>query len=204
LRAAEPGSSDAPARVLYGRESELAVVTGVVEGIRNRGGVLLVRGEPGIGKSALLAAAAAKATDHGIRVLSTVGVQSEAQLPFGGLHQLLRPILGLAEGLPARQRDALLAVFGMSDESAPELFLIGLAALELIGDAAANSLVLVVVEDAQWLDDPSCAVLGFVARRLEAEQTVMLIAIRDGYETPFDARIAAAGTRLDRCGSAPR
>jgi len=71
-------------------------------------------------------------------------------------------------------------------ESAPELFLIGLAALELIGDASASSPVLVLVEDAQWLDDPSCAVLGFVARRVEAEQAVMLIAIRDGYETSFD------------------
>jgi DNA-binding CsgD family transcriptional regulator len=171
---------------LYGRAPELGVVTGLVEGIRNRGGVSLVRGEPGIGKSALLAAAAAQATDHGIQVLSTVGVQSEAHLPFGGLHQLLRPMLGLAEGLPARQRDALLAVFGMSEESAPELFLIGMAALELIGDTAASSPVLVVVEDVQWLDDPTCAVLGFVARRLEAEQAVMLIAIRDGYETRFD------------------
>ena len=185
MQSAEPGSSSAPARVLYGRESELGVVTGLVEGIRNRGGVLLVRGEPGIGKSALLAAAA-QATDHGIQVLSTVGVQSEAHLPFGGLHQLLQPILGLAEGLPARQRDALLAVFGMSEESTPELFLIGLAALELIGDAATSSPVVLVVEDAQWLDDPSCAVLGFVARRLEAEQAVMLIAIRDGSETSFD------------------
>jgi DNA-binding CsgD family transcriptional regulator len=121
-----------------------------------------------------------------MQVLSAVGVQSEAQLPFGGLHQLLQPILGLAEALPARQRAALLAVFGMSDEGARELFLIGLATLELIGEAAASSPVLVVVEDAQWLDEPSSAVLAFVARRLEAEPTVMLVAIRDGYETPFD------------------
>jgi len=119
LQSAKPGSSDAPVRVLYGRESELGEVAGLVEGIRNRGDVLLVRGEPGIGKSAVLAAAAAQATDHGIQVLSTVGVQSEAQLPFGGLHQLLRPILGLAKGLPARQRDALLAVFGMSEGERP-------------------------------------------------------------------------------------
>jgi DNA-binding CsgD family transcriptional regulator len=157
-----------------------------MEGVRNRGAVLLVRGEPGIGKSALLAAATAQAADHGMPVLSAVGVQSEARLPFGGLHQLLRPILGLAEGLHARQRAALLAVFGMSDEVAPELFLIGLATLELIGDTAASSPVLVIAEDAQWLDEPSCEVLAFVARRLEAEAIVMLIAIRDGYESPFD------------------
>jgi DNA-binding CsgD family transcriptional regulator len=185
-RSGELGFSVSSARVLYGREPELGVVEGLVEGVRNRGAVLLIRGEPGIGKSSLLAAGAARAADRGMQVLSAVGVQSEALLPFGGLHQLLRPILGLAEGLHPRQREALLAVFGVSDEVAPELFLIGLATLELIGDAAASSPVLAIVEDAQWLDDPSCAVLSFVARRLEAEPTVMLIALRDGYESPFD------------------
>src|SRR2546423_10506390 len=137
LRFTEGG--DAPRPVLYGREPELGVLADLVEGVRNRGGVLLVRGEPGIGKSTLLAAAAAQATDHGFHVLSTVGVQSEAHLPFGGLHQLLRPILCLAEELPVRQREALLSVFGMSDDGARELFLIGLAALELIGEQAASS-----------------------------------------------------------------
>jgi DNA-binding CsgD family transcriptional regulator/tetratricopeptide (TPR) repeat protein len=185
-RSGELGFGGSSARVLYGRESELGVVEGLVDGVRDRGAVLVVRGEPGIGKSTLLAAATAQATDHEMQVLSAVGVQSEGRLPFGGLHQLLRPILGLAEGLHARQRAALLAVFGMSDEVAPELFLIGLATLELIGDTAARSPVLVIVEDAQWLDEPSCDVLAFVARRLEAEAIVMLIAIRDGYESPFD------------------
>jgi DNA-binding CsgD family transcriptional regulator len=185
-RSAEIESIEAPARVLYGREPELGVVASLVEGVQDRGAALLVRGEPGIGKSALLSAATAPARDHGMQVLSAVGVQSEARLPFGGLHQLLRPILGLAEALHARQRAALLAVFGMADDVAPELFLVGLATLELIGDAAASSPVLLIVEDAQWLDDPSRAVLAFVARRLGAEPTLMLIAIRDGYETPFD------------------
>jgi DNA-binding CsgD family transcriptional regulator len=181
------GSAESrPVHVLYGRDLELGVLVGLVEGVRSGGGVLLVRGEPGIGKSALLAEASAQARADGVQVLSTIGVQSEAHLPFGGLHQLLRPILGLAEGLPARQRDALLAVFGASDEAASELFLIGLATLELISEAAARSPVLVIVEDAQWLDDPSCAVLAFVARRLEVERTVMLVAIRDGHESPFD------------------
>jgi DNA-binding CsgD family transcriptional regulator len=180
------GGGNGGARVFYGREPELAVITGLVEGVRNRGGVLVVRGEAGIGKSAVLAAAATQARDHGLQILSAVGVQSEARLPFGGLHQLLRPILGLADGLPAPQRAALLTAFGMSEEAAPELFLIGLATLELLADTAASSPVLLIVEDAQWLDDPSCAVLAFVARRLEAEPTVMLIAIRDGHESPFD------------------
>jgi DNA-binding CsgD family transcriptional regulator len=205
---AEFASNAVQARVLYGREPELAALEGLVEGVRNRGGASLVRGEPGIGKSALLTTATAQARNHGMQVLSAVGVESEARLPFGGLHQLLQPILGLAEGLPARQRAALLAVFGMSDEGARELFLIGLATLELIGDAAASSPVLLIVEDAQWLDDPSSAVLAFVARRLAAERIVMLIAIRDGHESPFDDAglpelrlqgldLAAAGALLD-------
>ncbi|MDQ1496045.1 MAG: hypothetical protein QOG69_2528 [Actinomycetota bacterium] len=199
---------EAPTRVVYGRDRELGILARLVEGVRDRGGVSLVRGEPGIGKSTLLAAATAQARAGGIQVLSAVGVQSEAHLPFGGLHQVLRPILALADGLAARQRDALLAVFGMSDHDVPELFLIGLATLELLGDAAERSPVLVVVEDAQWLDEPSCAVLTFVARRLEAERTVMLVAIRDGHETPFDDAAlpelrlqgldpAAAGALLD-------
>jgi DNA-binding CsgD family transcriptional regulator len=179
-------ASEAPLQLLYGRELELGVLADLVGGVRNGGGVSLVRGEPGIGKSALLAAGAARALDDGVQVLSAVGVQSEAHLPFGGLHQLLRPILDLADELPARQRDALLTVFGMSDGAASELFLIGLATLELIGEAAAGAPVLLIVEDAQWLDDPSRAVLAFVARRLEAEPVVMLVAIRDGHETPFD------------------
>jgi DNA-binding CsgD family transcriptional regulator len=185
-RSAEFGLSEVSAPALYGREAELRILAALVEGVRNRGGASLVRGEPGIGKSTLLAAAATHARDHGMQVLSAVGVESEARLAFGGLHQLLRPILGQADGLPARQRAALLSVFGMCDEGARELFLIGLATLELIGDTAAHCPVLLILEDAQWLDDPSCAVLAFVARRLEVEPTVLLIAIRDGHETPFD------------------
>jgi DNA-binding CsgD family transcriptional regulator len=186
LESAVVEMSEAPSQVLYGREPELRFLSGLIDSVRSGGGATLVRGEPGIGKSALLAAATAQATGHGMQVVSAVGVESEARLPFGGLHQLLRPILGLAAGLPARQRAALLAGFGMSDASAPELFLIGLATLQLVGDAAARSPVLAIVEDAQWLDEPSNAVLAFVARRLEAEPAVMLIAIRDGYESPFD------------------
>ncbi|MDX6490848.1 MAG: hypothetical protein QOD43_1093, partial [Gaiellaceae bacterium] len=186
LRSAESALSEMPARTWYGREAELGVLAALVDDVRDRGSALLLRGEPGIGKSALLAVAIAQATDHGMQVLSCVGVQSEAHLPFGGLHQLLQPILGQADGLPPRQRDALFAGFGMSGEGAPELFLIGLATLELIGDAATRSPALLIVEDAQWLDDPSCTVLAFVARRLQAEAAAMLIALRDGHESPFD------------------
>ena len=121
-----------------------------------------------------------------MRVLAATGVESEARIPFAGLHQLLQPVLGLAGGLPTRQRGALLAAFGMGDETSGELFLIGLAALELISDTAARSPLLLVAEDAQWLDDASCAVLAFVARRLAAEPAAMLIAVRDGFGTALD------------------
>jgi DNA-binding CsgD family transcriptional regulator len=200
---------DMSARVLHGRERELSILNGMVDRLAaGTGGALILRGDPGIGKSALLAAVAATARDSGIEILTAVGVQSEARLPFAGLHQLLRPRLRLAEGLPARQRAALLAGFGGSEDVAAELYLIALATLELISDAAASSPVLLIVEDAQWLDQPSCTALAFVARRLAAEPAVLLIATRDGPDSPFDGsglpdlRLAgldeqAAGALLD-------
>ena len=124
----------------------------LVDQVDDHGGALVVCGEPGIGKSALLAAAAARAGARGMRVLRASGVQSEAHLPFAGLHQLLRPILGGAEELPAPQRAALLAAFGMSEEAAPDRFLIALAVLDLVAEAAAATPHLLLVEDAHWLD----------------------------------------------------
>lgn len=159
------------------------LVGGLAEGA---GGALVVRGEAGIGKSALLAAAARLAADSGARLLSATGVQAEARLPFAGLHQLLRPVLPLAERLPPRQRAALLSAFGMADGEPAGLFLIGLATLEVISDAAASSPLLLIADDAQWLDEPSCAVLGFVARRLAAESAALLVSVRNGLASPFD------------------
>ena len=163
---------------LYGRERELRVVAGLIGGLaEGTGGVLVVRGEAGIAKSALLAAAAGLAADSGARVHSATGIQAEARLPFAGLHQLLRPVLPLAERLPSRQRGALQAAFGMADAEPAEPFLIGLAALEVISDAAASSPVLLITDDAQWLDEASCAVLSFVARRLAAESAALGYAV---------------------------
>ncbi|MBV9451923.1 MAG: AAA family ATPase [Streptosporangiaceae bacterium] len=177
----------AGAHRLYGRERESSLLTELIDRAGNAaGGALVIRGEAGIGKSALLTAAAARAAEHGFRLLSAVGVQSEARLPFAGLHQLLRPVLDLAGRLPSRQRGALLASFGMAEAAAPEIFLIGLAALELIGEAAGGSPVLMAADDAQWLDQPTCAVLTFVARRLAAEPALLLVAVRDGLASPFD------------------
>jgi DNA-binding CsgD family transcriptional regulator len=172
---------------LYGREHELQVVAGLVRGLaEGAGGALVIRGEAGIGKSALITAATGLAADSGARVLSATGIQAEARLPFAGLHQLLRPVLPLAEQLPPRQRAALLSAFGMADVEPAEPLLIGLATLEVISDAAASSRLLLIADDAQWLDEPSCAVLGFVARRLAAEPAALLVAVRDGLASPFD------------------
>ncbi len=104
----------------------------LLEGLPERGAALVVRGHAGIGKSALLAQASSLATDRGMLVMSATGVQSEANLPFAGLHQLLRPVLAHADRLPGLQRNAVMAAFGMTDAAAPDLFLIALAALELL------------------------------------------------------------------------
>jgi hypothetical protein len=139
---------------LVGRERELGVLDGLVDAVSDGGGAMVVCGEPGIGKSALLAMANRRATDRGMQVLTTTGVQSEAHLPFAGLHQLLRPIIAGTEDLPVRQRVALLAAFGMTEVAAPGRFLIALAALELLADTAACAPLLLIVEDAQWLIAP--------------------------------------------------
>ena len=104
-----------PSETLLGRQRELAAIDALLDGIRDRGGSLLVRGEPGIGKSALLEKAQERATARGIAVLRTAGAPSERQMAFSGLHQLLRPRLGRADDLPAPQAAALRAAFGLSD-----------------------------------------------------------------------------------------
>ncbi|WP_165503351.1 AAA family ATPase, partial [Actinomadura fibrosa] len=174
---------------LFGRRREVGAVDALVGGIRAAGGGLVIWGEPGIGKSGLLEHAAARARADGVVVLRGAGVQSEAKLPFAGLHQLLGPMLGRLGELPPRQRDALAAAFGMAPEgapgTAPEPFMIALAALTLLSDAAAAAPLLLAVDDAQWMDRPTVDVLGFVARRLGTEPIVLLLAVRDGYPTPL-------------------
>jgi DNA-binding CsgD family transcriptional regulator len=165
--------------VLVGREPELGIVEGLFEQVSERGGALIVRGEPGIGKSALLAEASVRAEDRGMRVLTATGVRSEAKVSFAGLHQLLRPIFDGLEELPVTQREAMLAAFGMSDDAAPDLFLIALAALNLVADSADRMPLLLVAEDAHWLDRSTADVLAFIARRLESDPIVLLVACRD-------------------------
>jgi DNA-binding CsgD family transcriptional regulator len=137
-----------------------------------------LRGEAGIGKSALLEYAVASAGD--MRVASVAAVESEMELSFAGLHQVLVPFLGGLERLPVPQRDALGSAFGLVSGLAPDRLLLGLAALTLVTDAAMEQPALYVIDDAQWLDKASIAVLGFVARRVFADRVGMLFAVREG------------------------
>jgi DNA-binding CsgD family transcriptional regulator/transcriptional regulator with XRE-family HTH domain len=178
--------SPLPAGPLVGRERELQVLDTLLDGVTHRGAALVLHGAAGIGKSALLAASRARARAHGMRVLSISGVQAETQLPFAGLHQLLRPIMAHAGELSPPQRDALSAALGMHDRSddspAPMRFLIALATLELLAIAAEEQPVLVIADDAHWLDASSADALAFVARRLGSEPVVLLLAHREGME----------------------
>ena len=122
-----------------------------------------------------------------MRVLRTTGVRTEANLPFAGLHQLLRPILAGIDALPKPQYAALGVAFGLVEGAADDPFLIALATLTLLADAAAHTPILVVADDVQWLDRPSADALAFVARRLGSDPLVMVVELRDGEASPFDA-----------------
>jgi predicted ATPase len=176
-----PSEIDRSPPSLLGRGDELARLYRIVEELPDHGEALVVRGEPGIGKSALLAAASRRAQDRGVVVLAANGVESEAQLPFAGLHQLLLPSLRLLTQLPEPQREALEMAFGLAaHDGAPDVFLIGLATLGLISELATETPVLLMIDDAHWLDRSSARALAFVARRLEMEPAALLLAVRDG------------------------
>jgi DNA-binding CsgD family transcriptional regulator len=179
-----PSKDRAPIR---GRSAEIEVLTGLLDDVERTGAALVVRGDPGIGKSRLLSEAIALATERQMKVLATRGVQSEARIAFGGLQQLLRPVRSHAAGLPAMHQAVLDAALGIGDDEPPEHFRIALAVLDLLSDAASESPLLLVAEDAHWLDQPSVDVLSFVARRLESDLIVLLVAARDGYPTVFTA-----------------
>ncbi|GAB7190850.1 LuxR family transcriptional regulator [Kineococcus sp. NUM-3379] len=176
-------------RPLLGRETERRALAALVEqAAAGSGGALVVRGAPGIGKSSLVAEAAAAAASSGVRVVTAVGVESEEDVPCAGLHQLVHQLRRGIEDLPGPQRAALRAAVGLSDEAVPDVHLVGLAALTLLSDAAAQAPLLVVVEDAHWMDRTSLDVLGFVARRIESDPLV-LVAVTRG----TDDRLGGAG-----------
>jgi DNA-binding CsgD family transcriptional regulator len=171
--------------VLQGRDRERAAVNALLaEAAAGRGGALVLSGQPGVGKSALLADTAARA--EGLRVLRTRGVESESPLAFAAVQRLLRPILGAAARLPEPQARALRVVFGEADGGSADRFLVFLAVLSLLAEAAEEAPVLAVVDDAHWLDDASAAALLFAARRLETERIAMLFGARTGDVRVFD------------------
>ena len=179
-----PSLDDAGVR-LIGRTRERKALAGLLAEVGARGAALVLRGQPGIGKSALLRETRRAGTARGMQVLGTSGAQSESGLAFAGLHQLLRPVLGQLENLPPRQRAALGATFGTADAAAAEPFLIALAALQLLSEAAERAPLLLAAEDTQWLDRPTAEVLAFIARRLGSDRVLLVAAIRDGYRSPL-------------------
>ena len=165
-------------RPLAGRGPESARLDRLLADARaGQSAVLVLRGEPGIGKTALLGYAAERA--EGFQVVRAAGAESEMELPFASLHQLCGPMLGGLGRLPPPQRDALGTAFGLSSGAQPDRFLIGLAVLSLLSDTAEERPLLCLVDDAQWLDRSSAQVLAFVARRLQAESVVLLFAERE-------------------------
>jgi DNA-binding CsgD family transcriptional regulator len=164
---------------LLDRAPEIAALEGVLAAVRDGlSGVLVLRGDAGIGKTVLLEWAAGQA--HDMQLARVAGIQAEMGMGFAGLHQLLVPFLGGLDGLPGPQRQALGSAFGLVAGPSPDRFLVGLAALTLLTDAAAGQPVLCLVDDAQWLDQVSVEVLGFIARRLYADRVGVLFTVREG------------------------
>jgi DNA-binding CsgD family transcriptional regulator len=171
--------------VLHGRDAERARLTALLDDARaGRAGTLLLHGEPGVGKSALLEDLVANAGD-GVLVLPTQGVESEAPLAFAALHRLLRPVLGLLDQLPAPQARSLRAAFGQEDVATVQPFLVALATLSLLTEAAEDVPVLCVIDDAQWLDQATADAVLVASRRLGADRVAVVFAARDGEGRSF-------------------
>src|SRR3954469_10114032 len=167
---------------LLGRPSERSELDAMLENVRGgQSEVLVIRGEAGVGKTALTRYAVEQAV--GFRVAAIAGVESEMELPFAGLHYLCGPMLGELGALPQPQQDALRIAFGMASGDAPNRFLVALATLSLLAATAEDQPLLCVIDDAQWLDGASSSVLGFVARRLLAESVAIVFATREANES---------------------
>lgn len=162
---------------LIGREGERAALDGLVAALRaGESRALVIHGQPGVGKTALLEYVASVAS--GCQVLSVAGMQSELELAFAGLHQLCSPLLDRLDLIPPLQREALQTTFGMSSGPTPDRFLVGLAVLSLLAEVAAARPLLCLIDDEQWVDRASAQILAFVARRLGAESVGLLFAAR--------------------------
>jgi DNA-binding CsgD family transcriptional regulator len=184
--------------MLIGRETELAGLGRLLDAAREGlSGSLLLRGEAGIGKTALLDHVSAAA--DGFRQLRATGIESEADLPYATLHQLLRPLQDRIERLAEPQARALGGALGLAAEQEADRFLVGVGTLTLLADAAEEQPLLALLDDAAWFDRTSLDVLGFVARRLEAEGVVLVFAVRDEPARPF-AIPGVAELRIERLG----
>src|SRR5262245_50283182 len=161
-----------------GRATEREVLDGLLANVRaGQSAVRVIRGEAGIGKTALLRYAASHAS--GFRVAQVTSVEAEMELPFAGIHQLCAPLLDRLDALPQPQQDALNVALGLAPGDVPNRFLVGLAVLGLLAAAAEEQPLLCLVEDSQWLDDASGLILGFIARRLLAESVAIVVAVRE-------------------------
>src|SRR5216684_7348872 len=161
-----------PVPALLDREAERAALDALLGDLQSgRGRALVVRGEAGVGKSALLDYMAEAAAD--MRMARAAGAESEMELAFAGLHLLCAPLLDRLERLPGPQRDALGVAFGLRAGGAPDRFMVGLAVLSLLAEVAADQPLLCLADDAQWLDQATAQTLAFVARRLDAESVAL-------------------------------
>jgi DNA-binding CsgD family transcriptional regulator len=186
--------------MLHGRLRECTLIDELLAAAGDRrSGVLVLRGEAGIGKSALLGYAAERAA--GLRILRGTGIESESELPFAAVHQLLRPLAGLFDAVPARLGAALRGAFGTGPAGGEDRFLISLGVLSVLAEAAEERPLLCLVDDAHWLDGASADALTFAARRLDAEGVVMLFAARDGFAAPGLAELPLAGLDLAAAGA---
>jgi DNA-binding CsgD family transcriptional regulator len=164
--------------VLQGRRNECEVLDRQLQRVRaGQSAVQVLRGEAGVGKTALLAYVAEQASE--CRIARVAGVESEMELAFAGLHQLCAPMLDGLEALPGPQQDALRIAFGMQDGAAPDRFIVALAILSLLAGAAEAQPLVCLVDDVQWLDRASAQTLAFVARRLLAERIAIVFAVRE-------------------------
>src|SRR5258705_8317385 len=168
---------------LVGRDAEMAQLDKALAEAAEHGGALFVTGAAGIGKTSLLNVAATDARSREYKVLAITGLESEADLPYAGLHQLLQPVLPSAGALPGPQKNALLTALGMRAGAPPEVFLVGLATLSLLDEVADERPRAAVADDFQWLAGASPPVLSFVARRLESTRILVFIGLRETFQT---------------------
>ena len=184
---------------LMDRQTERDVLDRLVNAVwAGESRALVVRGDPGVGKTVLLDHLAGQASGSGCRVARATGVQSEMELAFAGLHQLCAPMLDRAERLPVPQRDALSTVLGLAAGPPPDRFLVGLAVLSLLSEVASERPLICLVDDEQWLDRASAQALGFAARRLAANPVALVFSARDpGSELAGLPELKIGGLRDD-------